>query len=283
MKVLVTGGSGLVGRYVVDALAQAHQVAVADRRLPHRRDVPFFSVDVLDLSALIKVFDGFETVVHLAGIPHPLNDPPEDVFRVNAMGTFNVLEASARSGIRRVVFMSSESTLGLAFAGTRLAPLYLPIDEEHVLRPQDPYGLSKVTGEMLCRGYSDRFGIETICLRAPWIWVPEEKERAFYRRLIDEYPRWYKNVWAFVHVDDVAGAVSLALDANLDRKHDFFFITADENWTGRGSRALAAEFYPETKELRQGFEGTCSFISSSKAKRKLGYVSRRAVSDVFKP
>ena len=277
----MTGGSGLVGRYVVDQLCQTHSVDVADLKPPHRHDVRYFQVDILNLSALEEVMHGYDAVVHLAGIPHPLNDPPEEVFRINTLGTFNVLEACLNGEIAKLVFMSSESTLGFAFSTTRLAPTYLPIDEHHGLQPQDPYGLSKVSSELLCRGFSDRSGMSTICLRAPWIWVPEQKERAFYKKLIDEYPKWYKNLWAFIHVNDVAQAVERSLSADLPHNHEAFFITADNNWTGQESRILAKQFYPETLDCKPNFSGKASFISSQKAKAMLNFAPRCSVSDVF--
>jgi UDP-glucose 4-epimerase len=281
MKLLVTGGSGLVGRYVVDELCRSNIVEVLDLNPPHRKDVSHLPVDVLNLSALQGVVHGYDAVIHLAGIPHPLNDPPEKVFRVNTLGTFNILEACSTARIPKLVFMSSESTLGFAFSTTRLTPHYLPIDEDHVLRPQDPYGLSKVACELLCRGYSERSGVNTVCLRAPWIWVPEQKERSMYRQLIDEYPKWYKNLWAFIHVKDVAQAVALALVTDLKHKHDVFFITADDNWTGKDSRELARRFFPETHEYRSDFAGASSLISSDKAKSALNFNPRHSVSDVF--
>ncbi len=281
MRILVTGGSGLVGRYVVNELANSHAVDVLDVKPPHRSDIRHLAVDVLLLPKLSEAVRGYDAVVHLAGIPHPLNNPAEEVFRVNALGTFNVLESCARAGIQKFVFMSSESTLGFAFSATPLSPLYLPIDEQHVLRPQDPYGVSKVTGELLCRSYSDRYGLDSVCLRAPWIWVPEEKERTLYRQLIAEYPNWYKNLWAFVHVNDVAAAIHLALTAKLQRKHEVLFVCAAENWTGKESRDLVRQFYPDTKELRKGFQGTSSLISAAKAKSLLNFAPRYGVSDVL--
>jgi UDP-glucose 4-epimerase len=281
MRLLVTGGSGLVGRYVVDELCKSHTVEVLDLKPPHRNDVRFIQADILDLSVLGRVVKGYEAVVHLAGIPHPLNDPPERVFRVNTMGTFNLLEACVNAGIKKLVFMSSESTLGFAFSTTRLAPLYLPIDESHTLRPQDPYGLSKIACERLCRGFSDRSGMTTICLRAPWIWVPEDRERGMYRQLIDEYPKWHKNLWAFIHVKDVAQAISLSLASTLGSRHDAFFITANENWTGKESRELAGQFFPETQDIRAYFVGAASFISSNKAQTTLGFRPTYSTSDVF--
>jgi UDP-glucose 4-epimerase len=281
MKLLVTGGSGLVGRYVVDELCKSHVVEVLDIRRPHRNDVSHLAIDVLDLSALQRVVHGYDAVVHLAGIPHPLNDPAERVFRVNTLGTFNILEACVHAEIPKLVFMSSESTLGFAFSTTRLTPLYLPVDEDHVLRPQDPYGLSKVACELLCRGFSERSGISTLCLRAPWIWVPEQKEQIMYRHLIDEYPKWYKNLWALIHVADVAQAVSLALETDLKHRHNAYFIAADSNWTGTESRELAGKFFPETNDLRADFTGTASLISSNKAKTALNFNPRHSASDIF--
>jgi UDP-glucose 4-epimerase len=281
MKVLVTGGSGLVGRYVVDELWQSHSVTVADLKPAHRADVEYHQVDVTDPVAVRHCIRGYDAVVHLAGIPHPLNNPAEEVFRVNALGTFNVLDACSTGGVSRFIFMSSESTLGFAFSITRLAPLYLPVDEEHILRPEDAYGLSKVTGELLCRAYSQRSGMETVCLRAPWIWVPEEKERSLYRQLVDEYRKWSKNLWAYIHVADVARVIALLLEAALQARHEIFFIAARENWTGRESRSLAKEFYPETHEFRNGFEGAASFISAEKARSLLGFSPRHSTSDIF--
>lgn len=271
MKVLVTGGSGLVGRYIVDALLHVHTVDVLDLQRPHREDVDYHQVDVLHLDHVTQALKSCEAVVHLAGIPHPLNEPAEKVFRVNTMGTWNVLEACTRTDVRKLVFLSSESTLGIAFSSRRIWPHYLSIDEDHPTIPQDPYGMSKLTAELLCRGYSARTDLQTICLRPPWIWVPEEKETLFYRQLIKEYSQWPKNLWAYIHVRDVAEAVLLALGADQLPPHDVFFICADENWTGHDSRKLAATYFPETKEFRNGFKKQASFISSAKAKRLLGF------------
>ena len=271
MKVLVTGGSGLVGRYVVQTLRADHEPEILDLRQPSAVDVRFHRVDLLDAQSLKRSVRGFDAVVHLGGIPHPLNDPADVVFRTNALGTFNLLEACAAQGIKKFIFMSSESVLGFAFSTTRMWPLSLPIDERHPLRPQDPYGWSKVTCEQLCSGFTRRTGMQTICLRPPWIWAPEPKEIAFYRQLRAEYPNWFKNLWAYIHVLDVAAAVRNCLERADLPLHDSFFICASENWTGQESRSLAAKFFPETTQIDDGFAGSASFISSKKAKKGIGF------------
>src|SRR3972149_4426939 len=101
MDVLITGGSGLVGKYVVEALSQAPKVSFPDIRDP-ASPKPFYWVDIMNLPALVHAFShGFDAVVHMAGIPNPLNDPAEKVFAINTGGTFNVLEAAARTGIKK--------------------------------------------------------------------------------------------------------------------------------------------------------------------------------------
>ncbi|MEX1140679.1 MAG: NAD(P)-dependent oxidoreductase [Bacteroidota bacterium] len=285
MKVLVTGGSGLVGRFVVDELANHHEVEILDLVPSHRPDLKFHKCDILQLGELNpSIFNPtspFDAVVHLAGIPHPLNHPPEVVFRTNAIGTFHMLEACARAGIQKFVFMSSESTLGFAFSTTRLWPVYVPIDEEHPTRPQDAYGQSKVTGELLCGGYSAKTGMQTVCLRAPWIWCPIESEIALYRKLVNEYENWYKNLWAWIHVFDVSRAIATALDAPLPTAHEVMFICASENWAGKESRGLLARFFPETANIGGGLSGAASLISSHKAQAVLGFTPKYRVSDVW--
>jgi len=282
MKVLVTGGSGAVGKYIVDELVQHHHsVGVLDIVPPHRKDIDFHHVDILDFETVCDAVKGYDVIVHTAGIPHPLNDPAEKVFTVNVNGTFHVLEASARNGIRKVVFTSSESTLGFAFMTHRMTPAYIPIDEQHPLRPQDPYGLSKVLAEQICRTYSARYGIRTVCLREPWIWLPEETMISFYKQLVEQYDLWHKNLWAYVHVYDVAQAHRLAVEKNLDTLHEVFFITAAENWTGRDSKDLLKTFYPETVQFDASFSGAQTIISYQKAQSLLGYEPRFSVKDLW--
>ncbi len=282
MRVLVTGGSGMVGRSVVDHLSRLHEVEVLDRKKLHRADIPFHQVDILNPDDLTRSLKGFDAVVHLAGIPHPLDSPAEEVFRVNALGTFNVLEACARHDIGKLVFMSSESTLGFAFSTIRLWPEFVPIDEDHVLRPQDPYGLSKLVCERLCEGFSRRTGMNTVALRAPWIWVPEEEEVRRYRQLVSDYPSWSKNLWAFVHAADVAQAIEKAILYNGSSRAEAFFISADENWTGQRSRMLLDRFYPETQTIKAEWPERGSFLSSAKAKRVLGFSPQFTATDIVK-
>lgn len=281
MNILVTGGSGLVGKYIVDDLAKSHRVEILDLKRPQRADLSFHHVDILDYPSTEKALREYDAVVHMAGIPHPLNDPAEKVFRTNTMGTFNVLQACAINGIRKVIFLSSESTLGFVFSSSKMWPEYVPIDEEHPLRPEDPYGLSKLVGELLCRSFSQRSGIQTICLRPPWIWVPEPVETQRYRQLIAEYAKWSRNLWAYIHAFDVAQAVRLCLESATLPAHHCYFISAADTWTEVESRTLLAEYFPETKKIASDFSATASFISYKKAHDAFGFSPRFSWRDII--
>jgi UDP-glucose 4-epimerase len=281
MNILVTGGSGSVGKYIVEELlAHNHTVGVLDLMKPKNRSARFHQADVLNLDDVVEAVKGYDAIVHCAGIPHPLNDPAKKVFDVNVNGTFNVLEAAAQNGIQKVVFTSSESTLGFAFMVNRMVPEYVPIDEFHPLHPQDPYGLSKVAAEQICRTYSARYGMRTVCLREPWIWVPEEPMIPFYKKLVAEYHDWHKNLWAYVHVYDVAQAHRLAIEKNLENLHEQFFITAKENWTGKISAELLSVHYPEVDA--NNLPGRSSIISHAKATQLLGYEPKFSSGNIFK-
>jgi UDP-glucose 4-epimerase len=281
MKILVTGGSGLIGQYVLEELKLTHHVEILDLKKPNRILLPYHLVDLLDEEETKKHVQGYDVVVHLAGIPHPLNDPPGKVFGTNTQSTYNLLEACAANGVRRVVFMSSESVLGFAFSTSRMWPQFLPLDERHALRPQDPYGLSKVTCEQICNGFSRRTGLQTVCLRPPWVWVPEPQEIPLYKQLRVEYPKWYKNLWAYVHVFDVAKAVRQCVEFPDLPIHSSYFICASETWIDVESRELVARYFPETDQIAESFAGTASLISCEKAKIAFGFSAHYSWRDII--
>lgn len=277
-KVLVTGGAGLVGRNVAQDLASHYEVVVADKVKPNF-DVKFYQIDVTKSETLMTIKEGFDAIIHLAGIPHPLNDPAERVFYVNTFGTFNVMQFAAENSIGKVVLASSESTLGFAFAKRPHTPLYFPIDEQHPLEPQDSYGLSKLCSEEIMKSYSRAYGIHTIALRFPWIWVQEDKEREMYRKLVSEYKSWHKNLWAWVSVHDASQAFNKAIEYE-NEEFNRFFITADENWTGLSSKDLIKEFY-KSAQIVHSIDGAQSLITSDLAKVVLKYSPKQKVSDIL--
>jgi UDP-glucose 4-epimerase len=167
MRIAVTGGLGRLGRYVVRELAQ-HTVRVLD--LGASADCHL--ADLRDLDALRAGLRDIEVVVHLGGIDRSVATDDAMTMQVNAMGTWNLFEASLQVGVRRVIHCSSSSVLGLDHSNPRMPPCYLPIDEAHPLRPTDAYGLSKLCGERIAEAFSRR-GLEVIVVRPCFIAFPK--------------------------------------------------------------------------------------------------------------
>jgi UDP-glucose 4-epimerase len=171
MRIAITGGSGRLGKYVVRALDR-HEVCVLDVAAPSDQRVEFRSADLRDFAAVHAALHGIEVVVHLGGIDRSVATDDAATMQVNAIGTWNVFEASLRAGARRVIHCSSSSVTGIDQSNPKMPPCYLPIDEAHVLRPADAYGLSKICGEHVAASYARR-GMEVLVLRPCFIAFPE--------------------------------------------------------------------------------------------------------------
>jgi len=269
MHILVTGGSGLVGGFVVDELLQGgHKVTVLDRVRPQQR-VPFIRADILRLGDLTWAFEGYEAIIHLAAIPHPLNEPPQRVVETNVMGTFNVLEAAARAKVPKVVIASTDSTLGFVFATHEFLPEYLPIDERHPLKPQDPYGLSKVIDEELCRAYTRRYGMSTICVRICFIW--DTRTVMEHRDWVEDVEVRRKGLCVYTDGRDAAQAFRLAAEVQ-GLEHEAFFVPADDGMTLIPTAQLIQRYFTHVPVDWDVVEGDYwSLISNHKAKELLGY------------
>ncbi len=268
MRVVVTGGSGLAGRAVVEHLV-AHRYNVTNVDLvPGDGPAPFRRADLEDLGQVYGCLRGAEAVVHFGAIPRPTFDVPEVVFRTNVMSAFNVLEAASALGIRRVVSASSVSVLGFPFHERPFAPDYVPIDEAHSLLPQDAYALSKLTGEELAAGFARRGRLTVVSLRFSWIHTAETFA-AQVRPLWADPAAGASNLWSYVDARDVAEAVRLALDAEIEG-HETCFVAAPDSFMPVASRELVTEFYPTTV-VQDGFGNHDSLLSSAKAERLLGF------------
>ena len=164
-KIVVTGGNGLLGKYIVAELESHYAVSVIDTA----GDDP---IDVLDLAAVKHALEGHDGVIHLAGIDVAVPAADEAYFRTNVLGTWNVLHAAEVAGHAKAVICSSVSAVGFSDAPPLHAPAYLPVDEDHPLRPTHPYGLSKQVMEDIGRSFAARGALRVVTIRPSLVVYP---------------------------------------------------------------------------------------------------------------
>ncbi|MFL5801838.1 MAG: NAD-dependent epimerase/dehydratase family protein [Roseiflexaceae bacterium] len=269
MRIVVTGGSGHIGRTIVgELLDHGHQVINADRQ-PGAGVAPLRLIDMEDLGQLVSVLDGCDAVVHAAAIPRPGSFPDHVVFRTNMMALFNVLEACRMLGIARLVWTSSMSVLGYPFNYRPIVPQYLPFDERHPQDPQDAYALSKAFGEQICATYAARCALTITSLRIVWAHTPETFKR-------DLLPFWdnpaggASNLWSYVDTRDCGRAARLAL-ANSAGGHYACFISAADTCMPMPTRELVARYLPDAPAVADTLPAYGALFDTMRARELLGF------------
>ncbi|MCD6352314.1 MAG: NAD(P)-dependent oxidoreductase [Armatimonadetes bacterium] len=242
MHLLVTGGSGKVGRRLLPLLAAEHDLTVFDLVLPPT-DVPvrFRQGDLLDSAALLWALRDCDAVLHLAAIPAPGGVSDDRLMQINVLGTQRLVEAAALSRPAMVIMASSDSVSGMVFSGGEIAPAYVPIDEDHPVRPRDAYGLSKFLGEEICRRYTRATDLITVCLRYCWVFWEEHYE---------QLPAWQAGdphvfrgqMWGYIDVRDIGRAVLAVLSSELSGHHTFV-LRARRNFMNRPTLDLVRDHY----------------------------------------
>jgi nucleoside-diphosphate-sugar epimerase len=265
MRVVVTGGSGKAGRWVVSRLRETgHDVLNVD--VAHDGSAHGLCVlaDLTNLGQTHEVVAGADVVVHLAAIPAPEIRPAGETFRNNALSTYNVFSAAVDRGVGRVVWASSETVLGLPFDQP---PAFAPIDETHPPRPETSYALSKLAGEVMAEQLARRSGIPFVSLRISNIMEPSDYPRFESWQDDARVRRW--NLWGYVDARDVAAAVERSMEATVDGAL-VAIVAAADTCMRRPSAELMAEIYP-TVELRRPVSGRETLLSIDRAREALGY------------
>jgi UDP-glucose 4-epimerase len=171
MRIAVTGGLGRLGRVVVGSLLSSHDVVAIDR-MPVDPALPSVQADLNDPAALRAAMTGAEVVIHIGGIDRSVDAADPATLQTNVVGTWNALAASRDAGVRRVVLCSSTAVTGIDQSNPRMPPDYLPIDEDHALRPTDAYSVSKRAAELIAEGFARSGALEVLTLRPAFIAFP---------------------------------------------------------------------------------------------------------------
>jgi nucleoside-diphosphate-sugar epimerase len=284
-RIVVTGGSGKAGKVVVrDLHEHGHEVLSIDlvpSPVASSPDsaIPFLRADVTDFGQALEALSGgsrwpsVDAVVHLAAIPSPNHGTADQVFRTNVTSTHTVFSAAARLGIARVVWASSETTLGLPFDRP---PDYAPVDEQHVF-PETSYALSKVVGEEMARQFSRWHGTTIVGLRFSNIMIREDYDRFPTYWDDPELRKW--NLWGYVDESHVAQSVRLGLEAELAGA-DSFVIAAADTVMQRPSRELMAEVFPGVP-VAERISGHDTLLAIDKARALLRYAPKFSWRELF--
>lgn len=255
-RILFTGGAGKAGRHVVPYLmAQGHRLVNVDR-VPLTIDgVDNLIADITDSGQMFNAmsayagFDelepgtgvpAYDAVVHFAAVPRILINPDNETFRVNTMGTYNVIEAAVKMGIRKIVIASSETTYGICFADGRADPDYLPVDEHYDVNPSDSYALSKVVNEKTARAFQQRSGFDIYALRISNVIEPHEYDR--FPAFLADVGQRRRNFFGYIDARDLGQIVDLCLQKD-GLGFQIFNAGNDTNVANETASELAEQFF----------------------------------------
>ncbi len=280
-RILFTGGSGKAGRHAVPYLVEAgfdvHNVDLVPL------DSPGVTNLIADISDSGQMFNAlsmhrdfpdldrgtqpFDAVVHFAAIPRILIKPDNETFRVNVMGTYNVVEAAVKLGIRKIIVASSETTYGVCFAEGHRDFHHFPLEEDYDVDPMDSYGLSKVVNEKTARAFAERSGFDIYALRIGNVIEPHEYAN---------FPHYFAHpeirkriAWSYIDARDLGQIVKLCVEKD-GLGFAIFNAANDTVSANTPSRELARQFYPNvpfTREIGE-FEG---LLSNRKIREVLGF------------
>jgi nucleoside-diphosphate-sugar epimerase len=224
-RVVFTGGTGKAGRHALPHLMdKGYEVLNIDLKPFDHPDVNTLIADLTDsgqaFNALTTHFgrDGFKSgkppaapdaVVHFAAIPRVLIEPDNETFRNNTISTYNVIEAAAKLGVRKIIIASSETTYGVCFAEGDKNFHSFPLDESYDVDPMDSYGLSKVVNEKTARAFAMRYGIDIYALRIANVIEPHEYDR--FAGFLADPPSRKRNAWSYIDARDLGEIVHLAI------------------------------------------------------------------------
>jgi UDP-glucose 4-epimerase len=223
--ILVTGGAGFVGATVVRRLvASGYRVRVLDNLSTGDEahlagvDAELVKGDIRDVDALDGALDGVDAIVHLAAAGSVVGSVQDPVgnFESNVLGTFRVLDAARRAGVKRVVQAST--------GGALIGDANPPVNEQSLPKPLSPYGASKLAGEGYAHAFAKTYGLRTVAVRfgnvyGPWCARKRGVINVFFESLHDGVPLViYGDGTAsrdYVHVSDIAQALQLALEKDI--------------------------------------------------------------------
>ena len=269
-KVVVTGGSGRLGQFVIrDLLAHGYQVLSLDKIPPREKLCPSWLADLRQSGDLFEALKDAYGIIHLGAYQAPNLAPDAETLSNNVSATYNVLRAAADLKVKKVVIASSTAAFGFIYAKNLWAPAYLPLDENHPSTPQDSYGLSKVFGEQIADSIiSINEGMTVSSLRFPGVNFDLSYE-SFRERWRNPASR-ANGFWTYIDARDAAATCRLAVEAKF-RGHEVFIASAPKNCMIQPTLDLVKKYLPKGAKIKKVSGTHWSCVDSGKARRVLGF------------
>ena len=282
-KIFVTGGSGKAGKHLIPyLLKKGYSVVNADLTPLLIDGVDNINLDVTKSGEVFNALSGysniaelksgngikeFKAVIHLAAIPRILIKPDNETFRINTIGTYNVIEAATKLGIKKIIFASSETTYGFCFAEGNPIPKWLPIEEDYETSPTDSYGLSKVLNEQTGKAFQKRTGIDIYALRIGNIIEPNEYQR--FKEFCKNPKVRLRNLFNYIDARDLAQAIELCIKKD-GLGYEVFNVTHNNNSVNLTTKEIIQEFFPNVP-LKRKMDEYEAILSSKKIRNMLGF------------
>ncbi len=282
-RVIFTGGSGKAGRHVVQYLVdQGYRVLNLDTKPLDNPAVRTLITDITDSGQVFNALSSYtglhefdpnlapepiDAVVHFAAIPRIMIVPDNEVYRINVMGTYNVIEAAAKLGIRKVIIASSETTYGLVFNHTPRDPEYFPLDEEYPVDPRDSYALSKICNEKTAQAFAGRTGMDIYAIRIGNVIEPHEYAL---------FPGWFAKpdfrrriAWSYIDARDLGQIIRLGIEKD-GLGYQVFNAVNNDTSSDLPTAELLRRYYPDVAVSGKLGEFV-GLLSNRKTREDLGF------------
>ncbi len=282
-RIVFTGGTGKAGRHAVTKLLEkGYSVLNVDLKPLDLQGVSTLIADITDSGQVFNAltthfgFDGFEegapptgpnVVVHFAAIPRVLIEPDNNTFKANVVGTYNVIEAAMKLGVRKVIIASSETTYGVCFAEGDKDFHAFPLDENYDSDPMDSYGLSKLVNEKTARAFAMRYNADIYALRIANVIEPQEYSR--FPAFLDDPMSRKRNAWSYVDARDLGNLVHLCIEKD-GLGFQVFNAVNDKITADIPTAEFLAKYCPDTPIIRE-MDREEAPLSNRKAREVLGF------------
>ena len=282
-NIVFTGGSGKAGKHVVQYLVDhGYTVLNLDTKPLNNPKVRTLITDITDsgqvFNALTSTLELHEfapslrapkidAVVHFAAIPRIMLVPDNEVFRINTMGTYAIVEAAEKLGIRKTIIASSETTYGLVFANEPRDPAYFPLDEDYPVNPMDSYALSKICNERTAHAFQQRTGSDVYAIRIGNVIEPHEYA---------DFPTFFADpgfrkriAWSYIDARDLGQIIRLSIEKD-GLGFQIFNAAQNDCSSDLPTAELLKRFYPKVpvRGSLGEFEG---LLSNRKIRDVLGF------------